>query len=321
MTRKKRIGLALSGGFAKGLSHIGVLKAIEDSNVPVDLISGTSIGALIGALWASGLNAEEIRKIARSIEWQNMLDFTSPREGFLEGKSIQNYINRLLKNKSFKELKIPLSIVAVDLRSGEKVIFDSGNVAKAVRCSISYPGVFTPVKIGKRELVDGGLIDPIPVDVVRHMGSDFVIGVNLAHNPKISQLKSAKYNNDFFKSIRERFFKIEISQFKNYLKAVWKLPRFIFKIIDKIIDILLTPKKIIDFLMRRPSPRIIEIMITSFNILDNQLKMESINRSRPDIHIHPNLEGLSWADFSQVDSFLERGLKAAKKELKNFPKI
>lgn len=312
MALKKKVGLALSGGFAKGLSHIGVLEVIENEMISIDYIAGTSIGALIGALWAKGFKASEIRELASTIEWKEMLDFTIPREGFLEGKKIQEFLDRILKGAEFKDLKIPMGIVALDIRNGEKVVFQKGNVAQAIRCSISYPGIFTPVRLANRELIDGGIVDPIPVDVVREMGANFVIAVNLAYDIKTAHISTIKLDTNFLMMIRNRFFRSEINYFKESIKLFFRIPKFLIKTIDKILDWLLSPKKVVDFMMRRSSPRIIDITVSSFDVLDNQLKIESVRRSKPDILIQPRISDLSWADFGLVGEFMKRGYSAAK---------
>ena len=145
---KIKIGLALGGGSARGFAHIGVLKVLEEAGITIDCLSGTSMGALIGAIYASGANMRMMEKLSRALTRRNWLDFSFPRMGFISGKKIERIIYLLTRRSTFAELKIPLAIVAVDLYSGKKIIIKEGIVASAVRASISIPGYFVPVNWG-----------------------------------------------------------------------------------------------------------------------------------------------------------------------------
>jgi len=178
----KKIGLALGGGAARGLAHIGVLEVLEREGIPVDMIAGTSAGAAVGALYAEDRSVAKIKKLALDMGWRRMVslvDLALPRSGFIEGTRIKNLLKSIIGDISFSELKIPLSCVATDIRSGEEVVISDGPVLEAVRASISIPVIFTAVKWQDRYLVDGGLVNPVPVSTVRKMGADFVIAVNV----------------------------------------------------------------------------------------------------------------------------------------------
>lgn len=179
--KNKKIGLALGAGSAKGLAHIGVLKVLEERKIPIHMISGTSIGSVIGALYASNPNAKDLEKEALKTEWKNLIDWTFPKSGFIKGDKIENYMREKLGDKQFKDLKIPLYITASDLDKDQEIIFHKGDIAKAVRASISLPGIFLPVKNKKKFLVDGGLSDPLPIEVLKKAGADTIIAVELHH--------------------------------------------------------------------------------------------------------------------------------------------
>lgn len=164
---KPKVGIALSSGVVRGISHIGILKVLEREKVPIDFVAGTSIGALIGALYCSGTTIEEMENLVNTAKWRELVDFTIPKNGLIAGKKIEAFISKILKKKTFEELNIPLSIVATDLNSGDKVVFSEGDIIKAVKASISMPGVFEPVLDGDSILADGGLVDPIPVDIIK----------------------------------------------------------------------------------------------------------------------------------------------------------
>lgn len=179
--RRPKIGLALGSGGLRGLAHVGVLRVLEREAIPVDYMAGCSIGSLIGALYASGLALDDIEKLAKHLKRRHWLDFVIPKMGLFSGDRVLNMIQILTKKKTFDQLQIPLSVVATELHEGKEVVFDSGDVASAVRASVSVPGIFVPFEIDNMMLVDGAVLNPTPIDVVRKMGADIVIAVDLAH--------------------------------------------------------------------------------------------------------------------------------------------
>jgi len=186
--RKKKIGLALSGGAARGLAHVGVLEVFQKEGIPIDMIAGTSSGAVMGAVYASGQDTSKMIENALEAGWKRMaplIDPSFPKTGFIKGKKIKNLLSGYIGgNIRFSDLKIPFACVATDIYSGEEVVINSGSVLEALRASISIPGIFMVVKREGRYLVDGGLTTPVPVNVVKQMGADFVIAVNV--NPDVS---------------------------------------------------------------------------------------------------------------------------------------
>jgi NTE family protein len=191
----KKVGLALGGGAARGLAHIGVLGVLEKEGIPVDMIAGTSAGAAVGALYAQGKSAGRIKEVALDTGWRrlvSLIDLALPRSGFIEGTKIKNLLKSIIGDISFSDLKIPLSCVATDIRSGEEVVINDGSVLEGVRASISIPVIFTAVKWRGRYLVDGGLVNPVPVSTVRKMGADFVIAVNVIPPMGVRLQPSAK---------------------------------------------------------------------------------------------------------------------------------
>ncbi len=174
------VGVALSGGAARGIAHIAVLETLENEGVPIGAIAGTSSGSIIGALYAAGLPLAEIRRIMLHAKWKDGLKLTLPREGLVSSDGIARFMNRLLPVKKFSALKIPFAAVAADLRTGQKVSLTSGSIAKAVQASCSLPVIFTPTMIDRRVLVDGGLASQLPVRTVREeLGASKVIAVNV----------------------------------------------------------------------------------------------------------------------------------------------
>lgn len=210
MKQKPKIGLALGSGASKGFAHIGVLKVLEKIGLRPDYIAGSSIGSIIGALYASGMTPSMMEGIANNIDAKLCYDIGFSRRGFMNGRKVEDLIKLLTRDMDFKDLPIPLAVTAVDLIKCERVIINEGKVYKGVRASISIPGLFQPVHVGDRVLIDGGMLERVPVNVVRDMGADIVIGVDVAfrgeHRPpenfietilqsmEVMELEILKYN-------------------------------------------------------------------------------------------------------------------------------
>ena len=173
------IGLALGGGFARGIAHVGVLKVLEEENIPVHIVAGTSVGALIGASYCSGLSPTELEGVARSARFTTFARWTLSRYGFASNDRMIAFLTRTLKVKTFEELRIPLGVTATDFNTGEGVVFHSGSLIEPVRASCAYPGMFLPVNIRGRWLVDGMLSHPVPSQPLREMGAERVLAVHL----------------------------------------------------------------------------------------------------------------------------------------------
>src|SRR5438309_2495270 len=178
--RRPRIGLALGGGFARGLAHIGVLKVLEEANIPVDFIAGTSVGSVIGAAYASGMSAKELEEIAALVRFKDFSRWTFSRFGLFSNDKMAVFLAKMLRCKTFEELRIPLAVTATDIVTGDPAVFTSGDLVDPVRASCAYPGMFQPVRIGNRLLVDGLLAHSVPAMPLRDMGAERVISVFLA---------------------------------------------------------------------------------------------------------------------------------------------
>lgn len=176
------IGLALGGGFARGIAHVGVLKVLEEEKIPIRFIAGTSVGALIGAAYCSGISVEELEQVAARVRFKHIARWTLSRYGFASNQRMIGFLNQLLKVKTFEELRIPLAVTATDYSTGEGVVFHSGPLVDPVRASCSYPGMFQPVKIRGRLLIDGMLSYTVPTLPLRQMGADRVLAVHLKGN-------------------------------------------------------------------------------------------------------------------------------------------
>jgi NTE family protein len=180
MGEKKKVGLALSGGGARGLAHIGVLKVFEKNKIPIDFISGTSMGAFVGAIYSAEPNIKKLEKDFLDKPWKTSFDYNFlPSQGLIKGDKIEKWLEKQINDIEFKDLRIPLFVTAYDLKSKREVIFSRGNVSEAVRASISLPGIFVPVENKGRLLVDGGVVDPIPSEILTKAGAEVVMAVNV----------------------------------------------------------------------------------------------------------------------------------------------
>ena len=179
---KRKIGLALGSGAARGLAHIGVLEVLEKEGIPIDMIAGTSMGALVGALYAQGRGVNEIKNLAIDLgskRFALLADLALPKTGLIKGRKIKDGLRSIIGDIKFGDLRVPFACVATDIDSGEEVVINQGSVVEGIRASISIPAIFTVVKWGGRYLVDGGLVNPVPVSVLRSTGADFIIAVNV----------------------------------------------------------------------------------------------------------------------------------------------
>jgi NTE family protein len=174
------IGLALGGGFARGIAHISVLRVFEENKVPVDYLAGTSVGALIAAAYAGGSTLEEMEQVGQATRFKDFAEWTISWQGLATDSRLKRYLRRLTPLRHFEDTRIPLSIVATDVLTSTSVYFTEGEIGPALCASCAYPGLFRPVEQDGRLLVDGFLTAPVPVDAVRRMGADFVVGVNLS---------------------------------------------------------------------------------------------------------------------------------------------
>lgn len=189
MSRPK-IGLALGSGGARGFAHVGVIKTLLDAGIPIDVIAGSSMGAMVGCFYAAGQDIERLYKLSKVFKRKYYLDFTIPKMGFIAGNRVKELIRIFTYGRSLEELDIPVSVVATELTTGDKVIFTSGPIADAVRASIAIPGIFVPEKYQGKLLVDGGVVDRVPVSVVEEMGADIVIGVDVSRVNRSSEITS-----------------------------------------------------------------------------------------------------------------------------------
>jgi NTE family protein len=173
------IGLALGGGFARGFAHLGVLQVLEQNQIPISHIAGTSVGSILGAAYASGAPLSRIIATCRTLRFRDIARWRVSRLGLASNNRLGDLIERVFESRQFEELRIPLAVVATDLTSGEPVVFTQGNLVDAIRASCAFPGLFEPVVIGTRCLADGGLVAPVPTRAARELGATAVVGISV----------------------------------------------------------------------------------------------------------------------------------------------
>lgn len=309
---RKKVGIALSAGSARGLSHIGILKVLEKNKIDIDYITGTSMGALIGALYAYGYSAKEIEKIALEIHLEDLVDFIFPRYGLVSGHKVEHKLRELLRDANFSDLKIPLRVVAADLTTKKEIIFSKGSVVDAVRASISLPVFFEPVRVHNHLIVDGGVLNPIPVDQLKAMGAKYIIATDLTTKPT-TEMMFLKKGDDFSDGMKERFVKDEIKIMKKVIND--PTTTLISKPIDKVISFFVTPSRLMHYIQKKRTPPIVKVMTQSMNLAINKLAIESLKNKDIDVIIKPDIN-IGMMDFNRVEYAIKQGEKAANKVIK-----
>lgn len=180
---KPVVALVLGSGGARGYAHIGVIQVLEQRGIKPDFIVGTSAGSIVGSIYASGKSAAQLKQIALDMQVNDVREFNIGLQGFFDGSKVENYVNQQVGQLPLEKMKIPMFVVATELKQGNKVVFNQGSTGQAVRASISIPSMFIPVTIAGTEYVDGGLVSPVPVNVARELGADIVIAVDILAQP------------------------------------------------------------------------------------------------------------------------------------------
>ena len=296
----KLIGLALGSGTARGLAHIGVLRVFEQEGIDLDIIAGSSIGSLMAAAWASGKNADDMERIAMSFKTRlrafSLLDMMLPRIGLIRGKNIEVFLRFILGDKTFADTRVPLKIVSVDLDTGQEVIIDKGYLYEAVHASIAIPGIFYPVRRNSMRLVDGGILDPVPVGVLSRLGVSKIIAVNVLPDPIEAQRR---------RELREKLLENKERKMaeRNFISySIYKINRRI--------------KGVVSSMM---VPKIIDVTMRTNELLRYEASENSCRHA--DVVIRPLVPEASWADFNKAQKFIRRGEKATRDIIPDIKKL
>lgn len=309
--RRPRVGLALGSGSARGLAHLGVIRAIEDAGIEIDFIAGTSMGALIGAVHAAG-KLDELEAFFRAFDWKKMASFFDvvlPKSGLLDGARIGELVRAHVHADAIEMLPKPFAAVATDIVSGEEVVIRSGDVIEAVRASISVPGIFTPLRTNGHVLVDGGLTNPVPVSVARAMGADIVIAVDLNH--QIIAGKNMKPLLPAGKSNGEPG--NESGMFSRWV-GDYRLS------MNDIKQKLLSGDNQVSAQFRKwasaePLPSIFEVLLASINIMETRITQTRLRLDQPDVIIQPPLGDIRFLEFDRAEEIIDIGYRHAQRQL------
>ncbi len=314
MSKTPKVGLALSGGAARGLAHIGVLKALEEESIPIDMIAGTSAGAMVGACYAKERKAAVLEEIALGIDWKKMahlvdLNLILLWKGFVQGQKVKSFLSSLIGDVRFEDLEIPLAVVAADVENMEEVILNESSVIEAVRASISMPVILTPVKWENRFLIDGGVVNPMPVDVVRSMGAEVIIAVNTV---AITQQRNHEKPAEGETKVKPR----PHSENKQLLAVKGRIDSLLrgnkerFKVFDELSNIarvkIYTGRGKLD----PRTPNIFDVLMQSFHAMQYE-KVRLASKSA-DIVINPDVSHIGTFGFHKAEEAIAQGYKATK---------
>lgn len=305
----------MSGGSVRGLCYIGFLKVLEEEKIPIDYIAGTSIGAVIGSFYCAGMHPKEMEEIVMKLNWEKFMDFTCEYTGLLDGRKIESFIRKNLKVKDFKDLYIPFAATAVDVDTGEGLIFSEGDITQAVRASISIPGVFTPVRIGKHLLVDGGVLNPIPIDALKGK-VDRIIAIDLSiPTEEFAHAKAVDGDSDTWRKFKTHFILAEIDNIKEYLRRRKTFPNFLIRLIN--------PKYFIRFLQGKPVdvPPLFRTAIQSHHLITNELIRMKLEQYKPDLLIRPSIHDAKFIEFDKVAYLIGKGEQAARDNLRAIKRL
>jgi NTE family protein len=300
----RKVGVALGSGSARGWAHIGVLRCLVDSGIGIDFIAGTSIGALVGASFSLG-KLDDLERFTRGLDWRQILSFldvTFPVSGLIEGKKVSEFVRDYIQDVRLEEMPVPFRAVAACLETGREVVLEEGDLIDAIRATVSIPGIFTPARLDARLLIDGGVVNPVPVSVVREMGADYVIAVDLSHDlvgnrgdePPREEGETENGDQDRWLEgfpmageLRERLSLLNaesLARLKNWFK-------------------------------RDQTPNIFEVILESISIMQTQIAEAQLETDPPDLLIRPRMGNLGLLDFHRSREAIDEGYRRTREAL------
>ncbi|MBD3305360.1 patatin [candidate division KSB3 bacterium] len=346
MKKRVKVGLALGSGSARGFAHIGVIRVLEAEGIPLDCVAGTSIGAIVGGMYAAGVLGQ-CEEFLQDFDWKDMtllLDPLFPLSGLLGGKRIEKLFTSFLQNRRIEDFELPFAAVAADVRTGEEMVLTQGNAVKALRASMSLPGIFTPVFLDERLLVDGGIVSPVPVQAVKALGADVVIGVNLAAEmsqrsyisttektvEKLRELEgtrphaeppdsipststdSASELPSFLRGPVEKglsFFEERAQALEQWVDEKVERGRAVIDERSSFLAAWLKEEKAKDL------PDIFSVLFNSINIMQYQITQASLRHCPADVLLCPDLAQVRLLDFDKVEEAIQEGERIARASL------
>jgi NTE family protein len=295
----KKIGIALGSGSARGWSHIGVIRSLQEAGIPVDIACGASIGALVAGSFAAGF-LDPLDRWVRKLSWSHIIGFMDvmiPRSGLVEGEKISGYLRGVLSDPRIEELPIPFVAVATDLKTGKEVWIREGSLIDAVRASISLPGIFTPSGQNGQWLVDGGLVNPVPVSPCRALGADIVIAVNLNSDimgkHRVRRMPDPPANGNGRNGVSPQA-KGRWAAFLD--QAAQKGNLTLFR----------------QLFQEQPDrgPSVFDVMATSVKIMQDAITRQRLLADPPDILVKPKLAHIGLMEFNRAEESIEEGKRA-----------
>ncbi|MBA7560489.1 putative NTE family protein [subsurface metagenome] len=298
MTKARKIGLALGSGSARGWSHIGVIQGLREEGIPIDMVCGTSIGAIVGGALAAGA-LEQLDEWVRELSWSDIIGFMDvmfPRSGLIEGEKIIKFFRKNFADPNIEDLPMPFAAVATDLMSGREVWLREGSLMNAVRASMSMPGIFVPFKRNAQWLVDGGLVNPVPVSLCRAMGADIVIAVNL-NSDLVGKRRAQKGQLRNAPPKKERRPGKLREQLTAYLDSTVKRGKS------------LIPTRF-GLGNAERGPSLFEVMATAANIMQDRITRQRLAGDPPDLLISPRLAHIGLLEYNRADETIQEGRHA-----------
>lgn len=300
---RRRIGIALGGGAARGWAHIGVLKELADMGIRPDIMAGTSIGALVGAAsLVDQLDALEdwVCRLAR-LDILRLMDARLSGGGFMRGDRLMQALSKYVEDCNIEDLPIPFAVVATDLDTGHEVWLREGSLQDAVRASIALPGLFSPVRLNDRWLLDGGLVNPVPVSVCRAMGADIIIAVNLTRNTLVRTIASTPSDDDAGPAEDE-----EDEDDSFFQRLVGRMHAGIRFRLDRLMST--SPEE-----AKLTGPGLFDVLAGSINIVQDRITRSRMAGDPPDIQISPRLANIRLMEFDRAGDAIDQGRQAVKR--------
>lgn len=297
-SHKQRIGLVLGGGAARGWAHIGVIRALEQAGIKPDLVCGTSIGALVGAVYAAG-ELDQFEQWVLGLNFSEIVSYldVSLSSGLLKGDRLMEFFHRDFKDRNIEEMKMPFAAVATDFSNGSEIWLQKGSMFDAVRASIALPGLFTPVMYEGAILVDGGLVNPVPVSLGRAMGADVLIAVDLNSDALTRHTNTESHVEKSSNTVTNNESNEWIDKLKNGLESL--MPS--------------SPSTSPKF------PSMLDVMATSINIMQVRITRSRMAGEPPDVIVTPKLADIGLLDFHRAEESIEAGKLAVERAMHSYP--
>lgn len=311
---KPKLALVLGGGGARGLAHIGVLKVLEENNIKVDLVAGTSMGAFVGGFYSAGITVKEMEEIALSVDKLMVAKMLAPglsTSGFVDKERIRKYLNQFVGDLNIEQMQIQFASIATDLITGEEVIIDKGSLVEAIMASIAIPALFQPVLHCNRYLIDGGLTDPLPVSAAKKMNAERIIAVNVAPNPDRikKKINDRKKENSFSINKTVSLLRSRLLNENKFLKREDE---------EEISEL---SKDDISNEINVNSPTVMRTLMQSVSIVEKNLITLHLKEAKPDVLISPEVGEFDLLAFYKAKDLIARGEEAACDTLEAIMKI